>query len=403
MKLSLESLRQLISEAVEKNPQVTMVLENPELLDEKSILKNKHPFKALYIFGPAGAGKSFLSKQIGVPTDFVVSNPDERIESVFPAFGMSMKYASAAEGEQPSELEKVQQMSRKVLQNAEQGNTANMLAIANPIVFDTTGEDVGKLVSRMKALMDIGYDIAVFMVNVPTDVSVDRDKKRARTVGEPTKTISQDYQKEVVKSRGYFEKLAGLKYATILGGDIYANLYDLRDNSLLPGITDDHVSAMKTRSGDTFTPEYAANLLGQTKSDLKSWLTAEPINPAGKLVLRGMRKLVKVSGGKKGQNMIDLTAAMADPELAADPEISQAANHLAKLGGADAALGKAQRKKKNVGDTSIRGLSRDSGIGSADRDKSSDDARMKDGKKKFEESKLTSAIEDVIIEMLKEA
>ena len=382
MKLSLDNLKSLIAEAVENNPRVTMVLETPELLDEKSILKNKHPFKALYIFGPAGAGKSFLSKQIGVPGDFVVSNPDERIEEVFPAFGITMKYASSADGEEASNLEVVQQMSRKVLQNAEQGHTANMLAIANPILFDTTGEDVPKLVDRMKALMDVGYDIAVFMVNVPTDVSVDRDKKRARTVGAPTKKISKQYQKEVVKERGYFEQLAGLEYATVLGGDIYANLFDLRDNSLLPGITDEHVNSMKTKDGKPFTPEYAASLLKQAKSDLQGWLTAEPGNPAGKLVLRGMRKLVKASGGTLGQNMNDLPAAMSVPELAADSDIAAAAVHLAKLGGAEKALGKGQRSRKKIGDTSVRGLKKDNPI---------------------DESNLTKAIEDVIMEMLKEA
>ena len=401
MKLSLDNLKSLIAEAVENNPRVTMVLETPELLDEKSILKNKHPFKALYIFGPAGAGKSFLSKQIGVPGDFVVSNPDERIESVFPAFGITMKYASSAKGEEASNLEVIQQMSRKVLQNAEQGHTANMLAIANPILFDTTGEDVPKLVGRMKALMDVGYDIAVFMVNVPTDVSVKRDDTRLRTVGAPTKTISQDYQKEVVKERGYFEQLAGLEYATILGGDIYANLFDLKKNSLLPGITDAHVNSMKTKDGKPFTPEYAASLLKQARSDLQGWLTAEPANPAGKLVLRGMRKLVKASGGKLGQNMNDLPAAMSTPEFAGDSDIANAAAHLAKLGGAGEALGKGQRSRKDIGDTSVRGLAKDTGIGSTTRDKSSDDARGAKGHKKYEG--LTKAIEDVIMEMLKEA
>ena len=73
-----------------------------------------------------------------------------------------------------------------------------MLAIANPIVFDTTGENVKKMTSRIKALGKAGYDVAVFMVNVPTDVSVSRDQKRKRTVGAPTKSISSQYQREVV-------------------------------------------------------------------------------------------------------------------------------------------------------------------------------------------------------------
>ena len=75
------------------------LLEAPEMLDEKSILKNKYPFKAIYIFGPAGSGKSYISSNLlGIPKDFVVSNPDERIEEVFPAFGISMKFANSETG-----------------------------------------------------------------------------------------------------------------------------------------------------------------------------------------------------------------------------------------------------------------------------------------------------------------
>ena len=280
MKLNYETLRKLVLEEYKRD--TTGILESPEVLQEKSILKNKYPFKAVFIFGPAGAGKSFLSKQIGIPKDFVVSNPDERIEDVFPAFGMSMDFSKGTftpgEEKDSSPIAKAQQTAREILQNASQGHTHNMLSIANPIVFDTTGENVGKIVKRMKSLMKVGYDVAVFQVNVPTDVSVSRDKERKRTVGEPTKTISAEYQKQVVAERGYFEALADQPYATMLGGDIYANLYDLRDNSLLPGITDEHVNAMKTKDGKPYSAEYAASLLDQAKSDLAAWATSEPVS-----------------------------------------------------------------------------------------------------------------------------
>ena len=59
--MNLEELSKLIREQKEEM----------NMLNEVSIFKNKHPLKALYIFGPAGAGKSFLSENIGVPSDFV--------------------------------------------------------------------------------------------------------------------------------------------------------------------------------------------------------------------------------------------------------------------------------------------------------------------------------------------
>ena len=70
MKLNVDLLKKMIKE--ELGHTKAPIIEEPEVLDEASILKNRYPFKAIFIFGPAGAGKSFLSKQIGIPKDFVV-------------------------------------------------------------------------------------------------------------------------------------------------------------------------------------------------------------------------------------------------------------------------------------------------------------------------------------------
>lgn len=408
MKITYDLLKEAVLQQLNESNGVEL-LESPELLAEKSILKNKYPFKAIYIFGPAGAGKSFLSKQIGIPSDFKVSNPDERIESVFPAFGMSMRFQPFERGseKEADPVAKAQQTAREVLQNAEQSHAANLLAIANPIVFDTTGEDVKKISQRMQALMKVGYDVAVFMVNVPTDVSVDRDKERDRTVGEPTKTISKQYQQQVVKDRGYFNSLADLPYANVLGGDIYANLYDLRTNELLPGVTDEHVASMKTSSGDAYTPEYAKSVLERAKSDLQAFLTPEPANPTGQTILKGMRALVKING-KFGQNMLTIGPAVSQGIGSDDSDVMAAAKLIADMGGVEVPLAQSQRGQKTAGkkfgvdDPSIRKMSgkTDGSEVPMGGDLPTKDKSGKPKKRKFEEE-LSSRIEAVLWKMLK--
>ena len=405
MKLSYDYLRKLVLEELSKTDGVT-VLESPDVLAEKSILKNKNPFKAIYVLGPAGAGKSFLSGQIGIPKDFKTSNPDERIESVFPAFGMSMKFKEFEKGDEKnaSPEAKAQQTAREVLQNAEQAHTANLLATASPIVFDTTGEAVQKMIPRIEALSKVGYDIGIFMINVPTDVSVDRDKKRDRTVGEPTKHISKQYQKKVVQDRAYFKKFAANDMVTIFGGDIYANLYDLRDNSLLPGITDAHVSAMKTAKGEPYTPEYAAALLDRARGELSEWL-GEPRNPTGQTLLKGMRALVKASKGKLGQNMLQIGPAVAQGIGTDNADVMAAAKLIADMGGVEVPLAQSQRKQKKAGETfgvddpSIRGMS-----GKTDGTETPLGGELSTGKKRrFEESAeaaLAEKVEKIIWKML---
>ena len=359
------------------------LLESPLFLKEASILKNKYPFKAIFVLGPAGAGKSFLSKQIGIPKDFKVSNPDERIEQVFPTFGISMKFVGKElakddpTGKKAKEMD-IQQVSRNIMSNATAGHTANLTMIANPLVFDTTGENPEKMIPRMKNLVRLGYDVGIFQVNVPTEVSIDRDKKRARTVGQPTADISGEYQDNVVKGKAYLN--LGAEFAesgliTVFGGAIYPNLYDLSTGEMLKGIGQEHVDSI----APGFTPEDAKNILAKAKSDVETFLTSEPTNPTGKKLLRAMKAMVKITSGKYGQSMNHLSftakAVQEFPELLDNPEVMAGVEAIEKLAGESGTVKNAiqgmdqqgkqmknapmqtQKGQKNVGGKTVRGLS----------------------------------------------
>jgi len=393
--LDLQQLRRLIKEAIEEpyRPKThSYLLEEPELLDEKSILKNKHPFKAFYIFGPAGAGKTFVQNNLlGVPQDFVTSNPDERIEDVFPTFGISMTFANSEEGGD-AELEALQQTSRKILQGAERAHVANLISIANPLIFDTTGEDVPKQAKKIKALSRLGYDIGVMMINVPTDASVERDEERGkkfdakgrqkgRTVGAGRTTqISQDYQKAVVQQRGYYKALDGMPNVTIMTDEVYNNVFNLKTGELLQKPTVITPEMLPPELDPTQNPaalDKEKAKMDQAISRMAEWSTTPVQNPKGQLLLKAMRSLVKKSGGRLGQNMNDLVIAMAKQEFQEDEEILAAAQHLSELGGASVVIKKrkhgdvrksagasedapylqqAVRGKKEVGDDTIHGL-----------------------------------------------
>tara|TARA_A200000113_G_scaffold181975_1_gene168028 strand:+ start:1854 stop:3182 length:1329 start_codon:yes stop_codon:yes gene_type:complete len=343
MKLDLKNLRHLIKESIEKEK--TMLLEEPQPLEEIALRQNPHPFKAIFIFGPAGAGKSFISGKLGIPEEFVVSNPDEDIEAQFGNFGVGLKFADK------SDLDnwKQQQAFREKLQNASQAKTANWLNTATPVIFDTTGEDVMKMSVRAEELNEAGYDVAVFQINVPPEVSVQRDKDRARTVGAPTAVISKQYQDEVQKDRGYFQLFDGYRDIRILGGDIYSNIYDLRDDSLL--VDPELAKQMKTKDGKPYTAEYAKQVLAQAETDLGNFLGGgrAPRNENGQILYKGMLALLDKSGDKLGNRLTDFIVATQDPELMQDPAIVAAGAKIAELGGARQMFAKAQRSAKVAG------------------------------------------------------
>jgi len=313
--MNLEELSKLIREQKEEM----------DLLNEVSIHKNKHPLKALYIFGPAGAGKSFLSGKIGVPSDFVNLNTDEGVERDFKKLGISLKFAShdPEEGETESALEMIQQQARKISQNAASRHGFNLLNSATPVIFDTTGENINKMSGRIRAISSLGYDVAVLLVNVPTHVSVAADQDRDRTVGmERTTCISKEFQEGVHK---YFANLDRLDNVTILGKEMYHNLYDLREETygdLNKDVSQEDVDCVRTPNGDVYDLDYAVNLLQKIKSEFGDWIkNRAPINKDGQAVYRAMRYLVKNSGGMIGQYLTDLPIAYqggVDNDVVAD-------------------------------------------------------------------------------------
>ena len=313
--MNLDELSKLIREQKEEM----------DLLKEVSIFKNKHPLKALYIFGPAGAGKSFMSDMIVVPPDFVNLNTDEGVERDFKKLGISLKFAShkPEEGETESALEMIQQQARKISQNAASRHGFNLLNSATPVIFDTTGENVDKMSGRIRAISSLGYDVAVLLVNVPTHVSVASDQDRDRTVGmERTSCISKEFQGKVHK---YFANLDRLDNVTILGKEMYHNLYDLREETygnLNKGVTQEDVDCVRTPNGDVYDITYAANLLQKIRTEFGDWVkNRAPINKDGQAVYQAMRYLVKNSGGMIGQYLTDIPLAYqggVDNEVVAD-------------------------------------------------------------------------------------
>ena len=371
-KISLDEIRALVADTLKD---YYPLLESPEVIEEASILKNKYPFKAFFMFGPAGSGKGFLLKNmLKLPKDFKTRNPDEQIEEQFPRFGISMKFVNKTAGDPELEEKKYQeQMARKVVQMASRGHTANLIGIANPLIFDTTGEDVGKMAQRMKQLVKLGYDVAVFMNNVPTQASVERDAQRKRTVGdEITTDISQNYQQEVVKMKGYQKQLDGIDGVTFMTDEPYNNIFDLRSGELLqvptaitPDMLPDELNPEKNPAA--FKQQKA--ILDQAKAKTDKWLNSEPNNPRGKAMLAAMKKLVQASGGSLGQNMLDLGVAGVLPEYADDEVIQKGVKMIEELGGVTLEPGKDGKPRRAKGGSAdqqavspaIRGGGKDKG------------------------------------------
>ena len=391
--MNLKELKTLIREAWKKSDKP--LLESPdEVLMER--LDGQYLFKALFVLGPAGSGKTYLIKnKLNIPyspkgkntgNSFAYRNPDETIEGVFPEVGLSMQFVN--DTFDPNEEEQIakeqekyaQQMSRKVIQAGQRGHTANLVAVGAPLLFDTTGEDVEKMTARMNQLTNLGYDVGIFMNMVPEDASVERDQKRDRTVGaEITGEIHQQYAEEVVKMKGFAESAASNEHITVFGGgEVYWNVFDDKGELLqvptviTPEMLPDEINPQKNPEA----PARYAAILNQAAGEIQSFISGdEPNNPKGKALLSAMKKLNAVSGGTLGRSMFDIGTAVflgepyvSDETIMAGNAVLEAAGGVeiapdVKTGrtkavgaGDQPAVAPAIRKKKDTGGATVRGL-----------------------------------------------
>ena len=338
-----------------------------QLIQEKSIMKEQHPFKAMFIVGPAGAGKGYIQRQVGVPKDFFTVNTDERVENVFRSFDIPLKFEPSPKKGGDEDMNALQQNARTIMQNASRGHVTNMIMKGAPLLFDTTGQDVAKISGRISSLVEMGYDVAVLQINVPPEVSVRRDIERGKDGGrevgaELVTQISNDYQQNVVKDQGYMKaaeqinKSMGGPYVTILGGAVYPNIFALAD---FEGKKKGELTVSPEAATQMGNPSFqqAQGILDQAKQDMAKFMgeTKQVKNPVGQTIYQGMMRLVTLSQGEQGQNMGDLFATRGT-HFITDKTIQKAVEAMG--GDPSEMVAGATRKQKTPVQPSVRGLAK---------------------------------------------
>lgn len=314
--------RQLIKELVQEY-----------LLQEVSIAKQKHPFKAFLMTGPAGAGKSFTSKNLlGIPAEVrrFTLNPDEIIEDIFPRFGLPLKFIQ----DQDDPIGAAQAEMRKLAKIATKSKATGFINRAKPLYLDTTGETPAKMIPVLQKLIELGYDIGIIKISVPKATSIGRDQKRERTVGEKvTGAIWDAYQKNVVEDKAYDQWAEGQKYAKVLNPDVFYNVYNLSGEDTPVAAARSKVKDVK---GDVnVSIEDMDKVISNLRKAVADFLAPKDVpNPIGKDLYDGMTALLKVSKGRLGNELTDFYTVAADvPQALEEPAIKRGVARISQITG----------------------------------------------------------------------
>ena len=132
--------------------------------------------KAIFLAGPAGSGKTYISKQL-IPSSLKVINSDDTYEELLKASGIGLKQKDFTP-DQLSQAAKMQAQARKITQDI----LSKSMEDKNDIVIDGTGAASNPVLKKKQQLEDLGYETLMLMVYVSPLTSLERNTQRGRSL-----------------------------------------------------------------------------------------------------------------------------------------------------------------------------------------------------------------------------
>ena len=153
-------------------------------------------FKAFFLAGGPGSGKSFVTAGAFGGTGLKTVNSDAAFERAMKKGNLSLKMPDEEEYFRNIVRAKAKMTTATQLDTYIQGRLG--------LVIDATGRDLNTINSQKRQLDSIGYDSYMIFVNTSLEVALERNKNRPRTIPEYIVTNSWN---QVQKNIGQFQRI----------------------------------------------------------------------------------------------------------------------------------------------------------------------------------------------------
>ena len=131
-------------------------------------------FKAFFLAGGPGSGKSYVAKKTTGGTGLKMVNSDPAFENMLKKAGLSLKMP-------PEEFER-----KEVVRGKAKAVTGKMkksfIEGRLGLIIDGTGKDADKILYQKNMLDELGYDTYMIYVNTSIDVALQRNAERSRSL-----------------------------------------------------------------------------------------------------------------------------------------------------------------------------------------------------------------------------
>jgi predicted kinase len=172
-------------------------------------LYDPHIFKAFFLAGGPGSGKTFISQRSFSGTGLKMINSDAAFEGALKKNNLSLKMPESESESRDMLRARAKATTQKVTDFAIMGRLG--------MVIDGTGRDYDKIKYQTGLLQQLGYDCYMVFVNTTLEVALMRNAGRERQVPE-YKTKSS--WKEVQSNIGKFQNLFGASNMIIVDNNI---------------------------------------------------------------------------------------------------------------------------------------------------------------------------------------
>ena len=153
-------------------------------------------FKAFFLAGGPGSGKSYVVRKTTGGTGLKIVNSDPAFESLLKKAGLSLKMPP----EEFERKEKVRTQAKKFTEKVKKNYLEGRLGL----IIDGTGKDADKILKQKASLEELGYDTYMIFVNTSLDVALKRNEERPRSL---QKQIVVTAWKEVQSNLGAFSNI----------------------------------------------------------------------------------------------------------------------------------------------------------------------------------------------------
>ena len=133
-------------------------------------------FKAFFLAGGPGSGKSYVAGRTTGGTGLKSVNSDEAFEHLLKKAGLSLKM--------PPEQQEPRDVVRDRAKEITAARKKNYLEGRLGVVIDGTGRDEDKILKQKAGLEELGYDTYMIYVNTSLDTALQRNADRPRSVPE---------------------------------------------------------------------------------------------------------------------------------------------------------------------------------------------------------------------------